>query len=594
MDILRKLFLSKDALKKFHLLGEERFVCGESINFDKVLQLIGDIKSVDSNVKIGKDVFTDVELLTSYNGDNDTVFSSIDNTELVGSKVFLKTILINPIDNIRVLKKRQNVVKFVHQNIKTNTEEFKQLKELENDVLWLFSQDDEELNMLYDMVYYTNVFLKPLNKVDVALTSYNVYRIVLSPMIGLFTPIFYFVIPYIIVRIKLGVNITFFNYVQLMFQGIFSGGAIGNIFPKLTYLSTAFSLLFYFQGLFNSLEVAKACYKISKLITDRMHNVSKFLSISSKLLQKNWSPDISNFFSDIQGIPEISKHTNILQPFGLFSNFGMSLNEFRSFDKQKTLLGLKQIYILDSINSICRLIDSCGWSYTIYKKTKKPLLNVNGVWHPSLKGNIVKNILLLENKSLVLTGPNAGGKSTLIKSLLLSIIFSQTLGIVNADKLIMSPFTYINSQINIPDCKGKESLFEAEMNRSKENLDFLSEFNDGLSIIFMDEIFNSTNPIEGIAGAYAIAKNLSNYQSNIIVFTTHYLYLTKLAKEFPDRFINMKMNVKNIGNGIQYPYTISKGVSRQYIALELLKQNGFNKSIIEDALLIKQNLLRQK
>ena len=592
MDILRKLFLSKDALKKIKLLGEEDLLCEQMINNDKIIQIVGSTQSTNSKVTIGKDVFTDVELFTSYNGDtNNTIFSSIDRTNLIGSKIFLKAVLSNPIDDINILKKRQKVLKSIQKNINKNNTDLDLLKELENDVIWVFSQDDEELNMLYDMVYYTNVLLKPLNKVDLALTSYNVYRIVLSPMIGIFTPIFYFIIPYLIVRIKLGVNIDFFDYIQLMFKGLFNGNAIGNVFPKLTYLSTAFSLIFYFQGLFNSIEAAKACYKISKIITNKMHNVSKFLSISNELVQANWSHDIKHFFSDI---PDFHKDVkNILQPFGIFTNFGMSLNQFKSFDKVKTLVFLKQIYVIDSMNSICSLID-LGWSYTNYKKTKTPLLNVDGIWHPSLKGNVIKNKLFLENKSLVLTGPNAGGKSTLIKSLLLSIIFSQTIAVVNADNLTMSPFTYINSQINIPDCKGKESLFEAEMNRSKENLDFLSQNSSGLSIIFMDEIFNSTNPIEGIAGAYAIVKNLSNYKSNMIVFTTHYLYLTKIAKEFPSRFMNMKMNIKNEGDIIQYPYIISKGVSRQYIALELLNQNGFDKNIIQDALLIKQTLLRQK
>ena len=107
----------------------------------------------------------------------------------------------------------------------------------------------------------------------------------------------------------------------------------------------------------------------------------------------------------------------------------------------------------------------------------------------------------------------------------------------------------------------------------------------------MDEIFNSTNPVEGIAGAYAIAKNMSSYPNNISVITTHYLYLAKLSKDFPERFKNLKMNVKNPTGDIVYPYRLTPGVSRQFIAIEILKKNGFDKEIVDDALAIKNKLM---
>ena len=106
-------------------------------------------------------------------------------------------------------------------------------------------------------------------------------------------------------------------------------------------------------------------------------------------------------------------------------------------------------------------------------------------------------------------------------------------------------------------------------------------------------MFNSTNPIEGIAGAYSIAKQLSNYKNNIMLITTHYTYLTKLAKQVPgDRFVNLKMNVKmGKKGGIRFPYKLSEGVSKQWIALDLLKKNGFDQDILLDASIVKTELL---
>lgn len=587
MDTLQKLFLSKDSLNKIKLLDESQ----EDIDTKNID--IGPIKPLSSDMIIGRDVFNDVELVTSYTGDYiNTVFSKIDCTYMHGSKEFLKTLLLNPIDDIEILMQRQDILNRHGKNAIKLGGILKEMTQYESDVAWMYSHRDEEITMLYDMVFFTNVFVKPLNNIDAALTSYNIYRIVLSPLIGIFTPIFYFIIPYIVVRIKLGVDVGFFQYMKLMFSSIFSGGAIGTMFPKMTYLSAAFSLIFYFQGLFNSVEVAKACYKISKLITNRMHGVSKFISLA-KSMDEIWEPSMSTVFFEETIENKFHDSSFECSRFDIYTNFGKSLRQFKNLDREKMLILIRKVYIIDSINSIFTLKSDYGFSYSKYERKKLvPTYNVKGLWHPSLDNTLaVKNDVLLENKSLILTGPNAGGKSTLIKSMLLSILFAQTITLTNSNDLTLSPFSYINSQINIPDCKGKESLFEAEMHRSKENLDILKNFGK-FSIMFMDELLTSTNAIEGISGAYAIAKKISDYENSMLVITTHYLWLTKLAKD-TKKFTNycMKVDIDTKGS-ITFPYKIIKGVSRQFIALELLKKNGFDTDITDLAIQIKNRLLK--
>ena len=107
----------------------------------------------------------------------------------------------------------------------------------------------------------------------------------------------------------------------------------------------------------------------------------------------------------------------------------------------------------------------------------------------------------------------------------------------------------------------------------------------------MDEIFSSTNPVEGISGAYAVAKKISQDQGAMLLFTTHFVYLTKLAKKVPDRFINYKMNVTRNENGdIEFPYKLESGISKQFVALELLKKSGYDADVIEEALNMKEYL----
>ena len=100
--------------------------------------------------------------------------------------------------------------------------------------------------------------------------------------------------------------------------------------------------------------------------------------------------------------------------------------------------------------------------------------------------------------NICITGPNAGGKSTFIKSLCISILLSQTLTVAPAELFELTPIYYIQTYINIPDCKGKESLFQAEMRRSLKYINKLKELKDKFSFVIMDEIFSSTNPDEGV------------------------------------------------------------------------------------------------
>ena len=86
----------------------------------------------------------------------------------------------------------------------------------------------------------------------------------------------------------------------------------------------------------------------------------------------------------------------------------------------------------------------------------------------------------------------------------------------------------------------------------------------------MDEIFSSTNPQEGISGAYAIADKLSSYDNSISIITTHYSYLTNLEKT--NNFTNYNIPILKENNSIIYPYKLEKGISTQFIAIDSSKQ----------------------
>lgn len=572
-----------------------------SILNSKLMEPIVDqVSVVGGKTVLGKDLLTDIEMFENYKVDatasNETVFDAINKTFTLGGEMYLKHLISNPINNIDVLKKRQDVInKISLSNVEPML--FK-LKETEASVAWLFNIDKEELFNLYDMVYFSTFITRPLNAKSKALTTYNLYRIIASPTIGIISPVCYVIVPFIIMRKKLGLSISFASFIKYMFKIMLMSDNmfIPTSLSSLKYLSLAFTLLFYFQGIINSLELASATNKICKMITNKINGFVTFINTAHELKEY---VDSSTFYSGDVLSKNSSNPFKDISPseYSWFSNFGTQLSIFKRIKREEFKPIINYIYAIDSIVSIKRLSLEPEFSFITYKESTKPYMFFNNVWHPSLKKHVSNTITLGDTNvnNIIITGPNAGGKSTIIKSILINSLLSQTitLGSFGAGSEIV-PYYLINSQINIPDCKGKESLFEAEMYRSKQNVDDLKGLDKNqFALIVMDEIFNSTNPVEGIAGAYAIAKHMSLYSNANVVITTHYLYLTKLSKEFPGHFSSWKMNVDiDDKNNITYPYKLKKGISRQYIALELLRKNGFEETIINDAITIKQRLVQ--
>lgn len=452
------------------------------------------------------------------------------------------------------------------------------------------------------MVYLNYWFLGRLNTSEHLLTGYNIYRIVASPVIGIVSPIAYFIMPYLVIRFKFNVKISFLAYIKFLYQSYFTlGDAFGSpIMNRMKYVTFGFTMLFYFQSLFSSIEISKAVYKLSKMLTTRVHGVVRFIQTCSKIVKQYWSDDVATAFSiHVKDLPKNLEYFEAIQSstetFKIFSNFGKQLAIFKRIKKEDYKPLINRAYLLDALFGIVRNKVSFELEYIRDKKTQ---LVLTGCGHPCLDNDqVVSNdVILGDPNNMILTGPNAGGKSTLIKSIMISVILSQTLTVANATRCSLTPFYFINSQINIPDCKGKMSLFEAEMYRSKTNFDKITHMPaDTKAIIAMDEIFNSTNPLEGICGAYAIAKKLASDNRVISIISTHYTYLTKLASDIPDKFTRYKMNVlmNEDGHVVGFPYKLQKGISRQYIALELLGKNGFDEDIIAEALFIKKKILKQ-
>ncbi|MFC1894605.1 hypothetical protein ACFLYH_01510 [Candidatus Dependentiae bacterium] len=230
------------------------------------------------------------------------------------------------------------------------------------------------------------------------------------------------------------------------------------------------------------------------------------------------------------------------------------------------------------------------FSFVEFAQSNKPFIEIKNFWHPLIdKENIVTNSIVLGKdgncQNVILTGPNAGGKSIALKSIVLSVLMAHTFGIVPAKKMILTPFNSISTYLNITDDAAMgQSLFKAEVLRCQKLINKIEQSSkEKFHFQVFDEIFNGTTPREGMAAAYGVAQYLGNFENSICLIATHFSELTLLEKE-TNTFDNYKVSVDYLSdNSIKYPYKLEKGISNQYVAFDILKSQGFAGSILDNA-----------
>ncbi|KKQ32417.1 MAG: hypothetical protein US49_C0008G0002 [candidate division TM6 bacterium GW2011_GWF2_37_49] len=248
---------------------------------------------------------------------------------------------------------------------------------------------------------------------------------------------------------------------------------------------------------------------------------------------------------------------------------------------------------LDAQMSIARLYKEMKgkrveYCFPVYQKSdnNRPFIKINDFWHPCLDvEKAVPSSIDILGKNIVITGPNAGGKSTIMKALVINIIIAQALGIAAAKSLEFTLFSKIVTYMNITDdIAAGNSHFKAGVIRARDVLNEIGKIKDDqFSLSVVDELFNGTTFKEGQAAAYGFINQLGQKTNNIVITTTHFPLMASLANT-NDRFLNYKVYVTYDENGkIVYPFKLEQGASDQIVTLRILEEEGFNDQFMHDA-----------
>jgi DNA mismatch repair ATPase MutS len=236
---------------------------------------------------------------------------------------------------------------------------------------------------------------------------------------------------------------------------------------------------------------------------------------------------------------------------------------------------------IDVLDNFKKHIENKSVNITEFTKNKEKTILFNSYYAVLYDKKPVRNNVKL-NKNLIVTGPNASGKTTVIKSTLINIIFSQQFGYGFFEKAKIYPYKYIHCYLNIPDTSGRDSLFQAEARRCKDIIDCISTNNKDRHFCVFDELYSGTNPYEATVGGYAMMNYLSKIKNVNCLLTTHYIKLCeKLRKN--DNIKNYNMKTIQLPNGdFEYTYIMSPGISNKKGGFKVLEDMNYPREIIQE------------
>ena len=184
---------------------------------------------------------------------------------------------------------------------------------------------------------------------------------------------------------------------------------------------------------------------------------------------------------------------------------------------------------------------------------------------------------------MIITGPNASGKTTILKSTLINIILTQQFGCGFYDSAKLSPFKHIHCYLNIPDTSGRDSLFQAEARRCKQILDIISANKEDAHFCAFDELYSGTNPEEAEISASAFMLYIQKYKNVTSLLTTHFVKVCKKLDKVKT-IKNYKMVADKIGSKIKYTYKLGEGISEVKGGINVLTEMNYPKEILSNTI----------
>lgn len=501
----------------------------EKRNFESIKELYSYMEK-DSSDKFIIDDITWRDLNMDY------VFEKIDHTKSLPGMQYLYNLLRNPIFQPKDLEKRNKVInsllenKDIAQNIQIPISAFGKERESEK----IFS-------------YFEN-------GMDVKTKLLPVYRIL--------SYLFWISLAFLIFNRQLGFTL----FIVVIFIN-------GTIYQKSK--NNVHSEVEIFKYIGALLNCGRSISKIDTVNMDLGQEELKELLKKTRQINRN----VRELDTNVDGNMDLKLFLDYINMLTLretilFYKTANKLNEY----KDEIFQIHKHIGKIDAYISIASYKGSLDYycEPILIEDDSKFYLEAKGLYHPLLEDPVPYSFKL-DNIGALVTGSNASGKSTYLRTIGINVLFAQTLYMVLGERYESNYFKLLTSIGTTDNILHGDSYFMAEAKSLQRVVNTLDMKQPVLCIL--DEIFRGTNTAERISAASEVLDYMIN-RNCCVVAATHDLELTTIVD---DKFNNYHFQETIEEHDIKFDYLLRNGPATSRNAIAILKYLGYPKEIYEKA-----------
>ena len=547
--------------------------------------------------KLHNSIIEDLEL-------NGSVYNTLCNNQ--SSKIcstFIRVVSEYYTNDKVFLKDNQKTIELMNTKTKYCSPE-------QTDLIVSFLDDTINDEYFIEKFMYIDVeCLSFLNENDMFMKVYSFIGIS-SPVFALLSPLFVLITPFIMLKLN-NVEISYSLYIKILgdiIQAKVFGKTIlteeGVKFEDKIYAFLCVGL--YIYHIYQNIQKCIKYYENVVLIHKHIQEVSDFLSSTIPMMKLSLSERVF-YTSEPHTIyyKEMETHLPVLEslqemllsikPFEMnieeAFQLGLLYKTFYTIYSNKTIhtslyYALGYQGYMNVLNELYKNVElkllSNATFYKKCKKDKKKKINISkfkNIVYPVLikeTTNVPNNISL--DKNMVLTGVNASGKTTMLKSVFINIILSQQIGIGSFSSFSFQPYDYLHCYINIIDTSDRYSLFQSECKKCQEIIQSIQENPNKKHFCVFDEIFSGTTPDEAIKCGYGFLTFLNSNPNIRFILTTHFMDLCKQLED--DNISNYKMVSTIQDKTLLHTYKLEKGMNDIQGSVEILRQLNFPEEVI--------------
>ena len=556
----------------------------------------------NEKIELKKNIVTDLELTKTIDSSCNSIYSFCFNNENDVSKMLTNQVSKYYTTDVAFLKDNQ---KLIREYIKPTTR-YTNISPNYKNIIDIWNELKIESGFREKYCYVDWEIIDFLNSSELFLQFISIYNL-FSPIFSLIVPIIILIIPFFIIKMK-GLPLTVSEYIDVL-KIVAQTNAIGKLFSvNFSEISTQeriyilISAAFYLFSIYQNIMVCVKFNNNMKTIHNHFREIQIYLdnslySMKNYLKYTDELESHQEFNNNLKTKMVLLENMNFkiksISEYSLYNiskikEIGKILKYFYELHKDKEyedaiLYSIGFNGYIDCLEGLQINIEERKMNFATFIKENKKSVFVKSYYACLKDVTPIKNNIKFK-KNMIITGPNASGKTTILKSTLINIILTQQFGCGFYNSAKFAPFKHIHCYLNIPDTSGRDSLFQAEARRCKEILDIISSNKKDTHFCAFDELYSGTNPEEAEQSATAFMIYLQKYKNVFSVLTTHFVKVCKKLDK-TDGLQNCKMVTEKNKNKMKYTYKLVNGISEVKGGINVLTEMNYPKEIIDCAIL---------